>query len=72
MKNVDVIRAWKDEDYRLSLNDFERALLPQHPSGLLELTDTELEGAAGGRWIPWPTLGFNCHTIVCSFLVTGC
>jgi hypothetical protein len=28
MLNMDVIRAWKDEAYRLSLGETERAVLP--------------------------------------------
>jgi mersacidin/lichenicidin family type 2 lantibiotic len=43
-----VIRAWKDEEYRASLSEAERALLPEHPSGLNELSEAELEQLAGG------------------------
>ena len=39
MSKVDVIRAWKDEEYRLSLTEQERAQLPAHPAGLIELED---------------------------------
>jgi mersacidin/lichenicidin family type 2 lantibiotic len=49
MSKRDIIRAWKDPEYRLSLNESERALLPDHPAGLIELTDAELDGVAGGR-----------------------
>ncbi|MBV9034250.1 MAG: mersacidin/lichenicidin family type 2 lantibiotic, partial [Acidobacteriaceae bacterium] len=64
MKSDHVIRTWKDEEYRLNLSDAERALLPQHPSGMIELTGAELQGAAGGTiyWIP--TLG--C-TLFCTY-----
>ncbi len=48
MSNVDIIRAWKDEAYRLSLSDEERAALPENPAGMIELTDLDLEGVAGG------------------------
>jgi mersacidin/lichenicidin family type 2 lantibiotic len=48
MKIATVIRAWKDEEYRQSLSDAERSLLPAHPAGLLELTDEELGHVAGG------------------------
>lgn len=37
-----IIRAWKDEEYRMSLSEAEQALLPQHPSGLVEISDDEL------------------------------
>jgi len=50
MKNVDVIRAWKDEEYRLSLSKADRALLPEHPAGGIELTDAELGSASGGAF----------------------
>ena len=28
-----IIRAWKDEDFRTSLSAAERAILPEHPAG---------------------------------------
>lgn len=37
-----IIRAWKDEEYRMSLSEAEQALLPEHPSGLIEISDDEL------------------------------
>jgi mersacidin/lichenicidin family type 2 lantibiotic len=44
-----IVRAWKDEEYRLSLSASELALLPENPAGSLELTDAELDVVAGGR-----------------------
>src|SRR5436309_3093556 len=44
-----IIRAWKDEHFRNSLSDAERALLPEHPAGLIDLTAAELEQIMGGR-----------------------
>ena len=38
-----IIRAWKDEEYRLSLNEEELAQLPTHPAGIIELTDEALD-----------------------------
>jgi len=61
------IRAWKDEDFRLSLSEAERALLPAHPAGLIELSDTELEAAAGGGI--WKTIAcswFCVQTATCT------
>jgi mersacidin/lichenicidin family type 2 lantibiotic len=43
-----IIRAWKDEDYRASLSEAEKALLPQHPAGLIELSGAEMENIEGG------------------------
>ena len=48
MSNRNVIRAWKDQEYRLGLNEAERALVPEHPAGAIELSDAALAGAAGG------------------------
>ncbi len=43
-----IIRAWKDAEYRLSLSEAERALLPANPAGAIELGDADLEGVSGG------------------------
>jgi mersacidin/lichenicidin family type 2 lantibiotic len=51
-----IIRAWKDLEYRLSLTEAERALLPDHPAGVLAVPEAELhtvaaasgEGTCGG------------------------
>ena len=51
MNTTNIIRAWKDEEYRLSLSDAERAMLPEHPAGWSELTDTEMGTIVGGRLI---------------------
>jgi mersacidin/lichenicidin family type 2 lantibiotic len=48
MSDLNIIRAWKDAEYRQSLSPAERALLPEHPAGLIELSDADLN-AAGGR-----------------------
>ncbi|HEY0735565.1 MAG TPA: mersacidin/lichenicidin family type 2 lantibiotic [Herpetosiphonaceae bacterium] len=39
MLTTHIIRAWKDEEYRMSLSEAEQALLPEHPSGLIEISD---------------------------------
>jgi len=48
MSNINIIRAWKDPNYRNSLSEAERAALPANPAGIIELTDAELCGASGG------------------------
>jgi len=40
-QQLDIVRAWKDPEYRASLSDVERAQLPAHPSGLIELENLE-------------------------------
>jgi mersacidin/lichenicidin family type 2 lantibiotic len=54
MKPIDIIRAWKDEEYRNSLTEAQRCALPESPAGLVELSTAVLEEAAGGR--PRPTI----------------
>lgn len=49
MSHENIIRAWKDENYRQNLTPEEKSLLPANPAGMIELTDTQLEKAAGGR-----------------------
>jgi mersacidin/lichenicidin family type 2 lantibiotic len=63
MSTLDVIRGWKDEEYRRSLSDDQRAMLPDHPAGFIELADEELD-AAGGTLVTFFPLGtlFLCHT----------
>lgn len=48
MSNIDIIRAWKDEDYRNSLTEEQRSMLPENPAGLIELDDNEMESVCGG------------------------
>ena len=48
MSKVDVIRAWKDPEYRRSLSARQQAALPANPIGGIELTDAELQAVDGG------------------------
>ena len=61
MSTLDIIRAWKDEEYRLSLGETERTLLPAHPAGLVELTDVDLELVAGGHHSSHRSSGHHHH-----------
>src|SRR5262249_23493363 len=58
MSHLQIIRAWKDAAYRLSLSDAERALLPNNPAGLINLTDDDLDSIAGG--VPPDTAPIVC------------
>ena len=42
------IRAWKDPDYRLTLDPGEQHAVPDSPVGSIELEDTDLGDVAGG------------------------
>ncbi|MDY7228267.1 mersacidin/lichenicidin family type 2 lantibiotic [Hyalangium rubrum] len=43
-----IIKAWKDADFRTDLSAEERALLPENPAGMLELTNEALPEVVGG------------------------
>jgi len=43
-----VLRAWKDESFRDSLTEQQRAAIPPKPENFEQLTDDQLENAAGG------------------------
>jgi mersacidin/lichenicidin family type 2 lantibiotic len=62
MAKKQIIQAWKDVEYRSSLSDAERSALPDHPSGLIELGEAELERAAGGS--VWPAT--FCCSVACT------
>jgi mersacidin/lichenicidin family type 2 lantibiotic len=48
MSQQDIIRAWKDRNYRESLSQEQRSQLPENPAGVVELSDEVLENIAGG------------------------
>jgi len=48
MSRIDIIRAWKDEAFRLSLSEADRASLPANPAGPVELTEAEAAAVEGG------------------------
>jgi mersacidin/lichenicidin family type 2 lantibiotic len=47
MNKVDVIRAWRDAEYRNSLPEDVRAALPEHPVGFATVDDNLLKGVTG-------------------------
>lgn len=49
MSIEDIIKAWRDAEYRRSLSAEQQARLPEHPAGSIELTDEELPQVAGGN-----------------------
>jgi len=42
MKKRQIVRSWRDPEYRESLTAAERAALPEHPAAAIELADEEL------------------------------
>ena len=46
-KNIDVVRAWRDEEYRNSLTEQELSSLPENPAGVAMVDDTALRSVNG-------------------------
>jgi len=66
---TEIVKAWKDEEYRDSLTAEQRAQLPPHPSGLIafgvpQLEDESLFGpeAAKCKFITKSTTQGKCYT----------
>lgn len=68
MTKIDVIRAWKDEEYYLSLTEEQRAALPANPAAAIEITDADLRGVSGGSGSTNTDCSFPriaCSTKIC-------
>ena len=63
MSEVNIIRAWKDAEYRRSLTDEQRARVPAHPSGAIEFQDRSFEeGIAGSSLCHGCSPCHRCHS----------
>lgn len=69
MSKLDIVRAWKDEEYFNRLSDSERSLLPQNPAGVVELTDEDLYQAEGGTTF---SITLGCNSLVMCPYTLGC
>ena len=47
LSSEDIIRAWKDEEFRQGLSDAQRAQLPDHPAGAIEMSDLDADESWG-------------------------
>ena len=75
MSKGDIVRAWKDAEYRQSLSVEEQALLPEHPAGSIDLADDELDQVAGALSRGFTECNTSCLTFdtdmcVCILLTT--
>jgi mersacidin/lichenicidin family type 2 lantibiotic len=43
MPTMEIVKAWKDEEYRDTLTMEQLAQLPEHPSGIIEFEQPQLE-----------------------------
>ncbi len=65
MPVAEAIRAWKDEDYFLSLSEEERAVLPASPVGDAEFDSADVADAA-------ITVFKACQSIVIECSASNC
>lgn len=65
MSTDKIISAWKDEEYRMSLTESERAELPDSPVGIIELSNQQMDQATGGSLSHWLScLPYCINTLV--------
>jgi mersacidin/lichenicidin family type 2 lantibiotic len=64
MRKIDIARAWRDEEYYLSLTAAERAALPANPAAAMTVTDEELGAINGG--IPTSVAASCFATSICT------
>jgi mersacidin/lichenicidin family type 2 lantibiotic len=48
INKLDVVRAWKDEEYFNSLTEEQRSQLPANPAGMIDVSDEDMESVIGG------------------------
>ncbi len=48
MSNFDIVRAWKDQEYRHSLTEEQKNQLPENPAGMINLSDEQMTDISGG------------------------
>lgn len=59
MKKVDIAKALRDSEYRATLTDEQRALLPISAVSVTELDDDVLKSVTGGCGFP-TTFAMSC------------
>ena len=69
MSNFDIVRAWKDSDYRHNLSSDELAQLPANPAGTIELTDDLLDMIAAGQEV---ATAINFTSGCCQTIYNSC
>jgi mersacidin/lichenicidin family type 2 lantibiotic len=67
MKKIDLSRAFRDEDYFLSLTPAEQASLPVHPAAMIEVSEDDLRAVAGATTEACTATGWcsPCRQIAC-------
>ncbi|HEV3316537.1 MAG TPA: mersacidin/lichenicidin family type 2 lantibiotic [Candidatus Angelobacter sp.] len=70
MSATDIVRAWKNEDYLMSLNPSELSALPKNPAGNIELMYNAAKGPLMGISASLPRT--RCCSIVIECSASNC
>jgi mersacidin/lichenicidin family type 2 lantibiotic len=76
MRKENIIRAWKDEEFRAQLGEAAQGI-PENPAGAIEMEDFDLDRVAGGADATEHLLtagccgGFTTDPGYCSFFCGG-
>ena len=65
MSHAEIIRAWKDPEYRSTLS-----VVPTHPAGVIELPDPDLGASAAARDGSFAKSTWNCTNGSCTLHCT--
>lgn len=69
MSTTDIVRAWKNEDYLMSLSPSELSAIPENPAGNVELMRPETKGNPDVSFIFPATKCCSTH-VDCTFTTT--
>jgi mersacidin/lichenicidin family type 2 lantibiotic len=80
MSRLDVVRAWKDEEYRGRLTESEAASLPENPAGSVDIGQLGSGAGAGVLGVVTScgqpcSCGLNCQSQfwqICTIDVVSC
>lgn len=70
--NVNIVRAWKDAEYRKTLNATELSLVPENPVGAVDISEEEaadimgMTSNCGGSNTCCENLSVCINTVLCS------
>ena len=69
---MNIVRAWKDAEYRKTLSAEELALLPENPVGAVEISEEEADEilgmGGGGSNTCCENISVCVNTVLCSVI----
>lgn len=64
MSADEIIKAWKDEEFRLKMSGEDLESIPPNPAGLVELTDEALDELIAGSLAEDSCCWSSCNSTV--------